>query len=158
DPTSAPTALSEDVALEQTAVRTLPAWLAATAIGFTTALLVYWTTADRLALTNDEGIFLSSGLAVLHGTVPYRDFFAHTGPVTFWLLAAIFRVMGVTLRHAHLLVSLDLGVIIGVTWWLASQLTNRRIALGCSTLCAAIFLSSPTNVLINHRWDSNAFA
>jgi hypothetical protein len=129
---------------------TLPAWLAATAIGFIVTALVYWTTADRLTMSADEGIFLCSGLSVLHGAVPYRDFFVITGPGMFWIRAAIFRLTGVTLRHAHLLISLDVGTIIGMTYWLAAGLTRRRVALGCAVLCGAIFLSSPTNIVDNH--------
>jgi hypothetical protein len=143
---------------EPTSVSTFPAWLLAITIGFIITAFVYWTTADRLTMSTDEGIFLSSGLAVLNGGVPYRDFFVITGPGMFWILAAIFHLTGVTLRHAHLLISLDFGVIIGITYWLGAMLTRRRVALGCAVICAAIFLSSPTNIVDNHRWDSNAVA
>ena len=133
------------------------AWLAAGAIGFL-AFCISWIVADRLVLTSDEGIFLNSGVSVLRGAVPYRDFFANTGPGTFWLLAAVFRIFGVTLRGAHLLVALDLWVIIGLTYWLTSRLTGAVAAFWSAMLCAALFLSSPTNVVINHRWDANALA
>ncbi|MBS1857649.1 MAG: hypothetical protein JST11_19930 [Acidobacteria bacterium] len=127
-------------------------------IGALTALFIYVATADRLVLTIDEGTFLSSGVNVLHGAVPYRDFFANTGPGDFWLLALIFRFAGISLRSAHSLVALDCGLIIGLTGWLTARFAGRRAALAWPVLCLALFLSSPTYLVTNHRWDANALA
>jgi hypothetical protein len=120
--------------------------------------LAFLATRDRLTVTTDEGIFLISGLSVFRGAVPYRDFFANTGPGSFWLLGAIFRMAGVSLRAAHFLVACDLGVLTALAYWLTSRLAGWRAALGCALLCSALFLSNPTHTLLNHRWDSNTLA
>uniref|UniRef100_Q01PL9 Glycosyltransferase RgtA/B/C/D-like domain-containing protein n=1 Tax=Solibacter usitatus (strain Ellin6076) TaxID=234267 RepID=Q01PL9_SOLUE len=149
------TARAADTAPAATQQRAL---LSAILIGLATGSLAYLATRDRLTVTNDEGIYLISGLSVFRGAVPYRDFFAITGPGNFWLLGAIFRMAGVSLRTAHLLVACDLGVLTALAYWLASRLASWRTALGCALLCSALFLSNPTYAPLNHRWDSSTFA
>jgi hypothetical protein len=131
-------------------------WLIPLVIGGAVGLLVHLTTAERAMLLNDEGTFLDGGAGILRGAVPYRDFFANSGPGTFWLLAMIFRLAGTTLRGARLLLAFDISVLVGLTYWMTSRLAHRLTALATSILCAALLLSSPSNLVINHRWDSGA--
>lgn len=133
-------------------------WLPRAAIGCAAFLLIYLTLADRVIPAADEGIYLQGGANVLRGEMPYRDFFALTGPGSFWLLAAIYRVFGVTLRAARMLTALDLSLMTALTCWLVSRFAGRAAAVGTSVLFLALCLSSPGNVVVNHRWDSSAFA
>ena len=38
----------------------------------------------------DEGLVLFGAVRVLHGDVPYRDFYANYGPAQFYVLAGLF--------------------------------------------------------------------
>jgi hypothetical protein len=42
----------------------------------------------------DEGLILFGSTRVLSGDIPYRDFYANYGPGQFYVLAALFRVLG----------------------------------------------------------------
>jgi len=48
------------------------------------SLLLWAIVADRFSLSIDEGIYLTGAERVSQGGVPHRDFFALTGPGTFW--------------------------------------------------------------------------
>lgn len=133
-------------------------WLPPAAIGCAAGLLIYLTLADRVIPSADEGIYLQGGANVLRGAIPYRDFFTLTGPGSFWLVAAIFRVAGITLRSARMLTALDISIMAALTCWLISRFASRATAVGTSVLFLALCLSSPGNVVVNHRWDSSAFA
>jgi hypothetical protein len=128
------------------------------AIGCAAFLLIFLTLGDRMIPNADEGIYLQSGANVLRGKVPYRDFFALTGPGSFWLLAGLFRLFGVTLRSARALAAFDISLMTGLVFWLVFRFAGRGTALAASVLFLAIALSNPGNVVVNHRWDSGACA
>ncbi len=131
-------------------------WLPPVAAGCATGLLVFLALGNQIVPNADEGIYLQSGVNVLNGAVPYKDFFAITGPGSFWLLAAIFRIAGVTLRNGRLLLALDLAALVSLAYWLTCRLSRPAIALVTSLLCGLLFFSSPGNLVVNHRWDSSA--
>ncbi len=133
-------------------------WLVPAAVGCVTGLVICLTLGDRVIPNADEGIYLQGGASVLRGALPYRDFFALTGPGNFWLVAALFQVFGVTLRSARLLTAFDISLMTGLSCWLVSRFAGRAMAVGTAVLVAAICLSSPGNAVVNHRWDSSAFA
>ena len=133
-------------------------FLLALSIGAFFGTLLLLTTADRLIVINDEGIYLDGAVRVLRGEVPYRDFFAICGPGTFWMLAGIFRVAGISLSSARILLALDLTLLSGLTFWLTSQLASRTTAVCAALLFGALSLSGPNNIVVNHRWDSSALA
>ena len=83
-----------------------------------------WRPRDSCSALNDEGIYLDGGLRVLHGQVPYKDFFSLTGPGTFALMAASFRVFGPTLAAARMPVVWDLAILTACLFWLVSKLSN----------------------------------
>jgi hypothetical protein len=43
----------------------------------------------------DDGLVLSGALEVLHGRLPYRDFYTLYGPAPYFVLAGMFRVFGI---------------------------------------------------------------
>src|ERR1035437_4802978 len=131
---------------------------AALLIAFIIGAVFLIAAGDRLMFVNDEGIYLDGALRILHGESPYRDFFAITGPGTFWLLAALFRVFGVSLESARLLRALDMAAMTGLTYWIATRLGSRRTAVYAALLSAALATGLPDGLVVNHRWEGSALA
>lgn len=121
------------------------------------AVAIWALWANRFFLSLDEGIYLAGAERILHGQVPYRDFFVLTGPGSFWMQACILGLLGPTLRHARLALAFDLGLMTAAVYWLSERLTGRTMAL----VAAASFFALETRPLfrlyVNHRWDSGAF-
>src|ERR1700733_5840929 len=122
-----------------------------------------WVSASRFVLAlSDEGIYLDGGLRLLHGQMPYKDFFALTGPGTFALIAASLRVFGTTLAAARLPVLWDLAIMTACVFWLVSHLsrTLSNWMTGALASCSSIAFATlgETAVVANHRWDSSAWA
>jgi hypothetical protein len=122
-----------------------------------------WISASRFVLAlSDEGIYLDGGLRVLHGQMPYKDFFALTGPGTFALMAASLRVFGTTLAAARLPVLWDLAIMTACVFWLVSHLSKTSSNSMTAALASFSFLAfatmGETAVVANHRWDSSAWA
>jgi hypothetical protein len=113
---------------------------------------------NRLIYANDEGLYLDGALRIFHGQAPYRDFFAITGPGTFWLLAGLFRIFGVSLESARLLRALDLAAMTGMTYWMAARLGRRLTAVCAALLFASLAIGLPNGLVVNHRWEGSAFA
>src|SRR5690242_7481235 len=101
--------------------------LGAASVFVLTAALLWWLAGQRLVWINDEGIYLDGASRILSGQMPYRDFFALTGPGTFWNVAAFFRLFGVTLGSARALLILDLAIIAACLYWLAAELRSRAL-------------------------------
>ncbi|MGA3187924.1 MAG: hypothetical protein ABSF22_12515 [Bryobacteraceae bacterium] len=116
-----------------------------------------WISASRVFLSdNDEGIYLSAALRILHGQMPYKDFFTLCGPGSFFLMAASFRIFGITLATARIPAIFDLALLTSCVCWLTWKLAGRAAALSA----ALAFVSFETlwhGVLANHRWDSSAW-
>jgi hypothetical protein len=118
-----------------------------------------WLAASRFVLTlNDEGIYLDGGLRVFHGQVPYKDFFALTGPGTFALLAASMRVWGTTLAAGRMPVVFDIAILTACLFWLVAKMSNQITAIFASFTFLAFVTLGETAVVANHRWDSSAWA
>jgi hypothetical protein len=136
----------------------LPPRRAAYAVFLAAFAYVFWTAASRFVLSSDEGIYLASGLRILHGEVPYRDFFLFTGPGTPLIQSLLLRWCGEKLWAARVPLSVDLGVLTAVLFWLVDRLATRAAAL----LAAACFLAFETadasRLVADHRWDSAASA
>jgi hypothetical protein len=118
-----------------------------------------WLAASRLVLVlNDEGIYLDGGLRVLHGQVPYKDFFSLTGPGTFVLEALSLRIFGTTLMAGRMPVVWDIAILTACLFWLVSKLSNSITAAFASFTFLAFATLGETAVVANHRWDSSAWA
>ena len=122
-----------------------------------------WLAASRFVLTlNDEGIYLDGGLRVLHGQVPYKDFFSLTGPGTFALEAASMRVFGATLAAGRMPVVFDIAILTACLFWLICKLSDSKLSSQLTAAFASFtFLAfmtlGDTAVVANHRWDSSAW-
>ena len=79
--------------------------LAGAAVFSLAFLYLYWIAGDILRTAGDEGIYLEGGRRVALGQWPYRDFFALTGPLTFWIEGVLARCSGMNLAAMRLPVS-----------------------------------------------------
>lgn len=129
----------------------------ATVVFVAAAEVVWLLWANRFFLSLDEGIYLAGAERILHGQVIYRNFFAITGPVSFWIEAAIMGVLGPTLQNARLALVLDLAGLTAAVYWLTAQLTNRVVALAATSFFFALETRPMFRLYVNHRWDSSAF-
>ncbi len=133
-------------------------WLISAAVFAAVAVAAWWLWANRFFLSLDEGIYLSGAERILRGQAPYRDFFVITGPGSFWIEAAILRVLGPTLRHARLALVFDLALISAAVYWLMARLTGRYFALVATFTFFALETRPLFRLYANHRWDSSAFS
>ena len=117
-------------------------------------LLVTNLIGDRIAIALDEGIYIHGAQRILSGQAVYRDFFAFTGPGTFWLYAVLFRLFGVNLYVAHLFLAGELAVMAAALWRWVSDQAGRLAAASSVALFAAVLLAYPNRLYVNHRWDS----
>jgi hypothetical protein len=128
-----------------------------------TLVYLWWVAASRFVfVANDEGIYLEGGLRVLHGQMPYKDFFTITGPGTFALLGASFRLFGATVAAARIPVVWDIAVITACLFWLVCKLSDSKLghpmAAGLTAFTYLTFATPvETAVVANHRWDSGAW-
>lgn len=121
-------------------------------------LYVFWISASRFVLNSDEGIYLASGLRILRGQVPYRDFFLFTGPGTPLIESLMLWVFGVKLWAARIPVSIDLAVMTAVLFWLVDGLSTRAAGLLTAVCFLAFETADASRVVADHRWDSAASA
>ena len=121
-------------------------------------IALFWLCADRLSLNADEGIYLDGALRVMHGQAPYRDFFVHTGPGTYWIYAGVFRLLGPSLTGARLLVICEIAAIAAAVFFLTANLTSYAFGLGVTFVVFAFLTRDLGMIALNHRWDSSAMA
>jgi hypothetical protein len=133
-------------------------WRPAVGVFLAVAGMFWWALADRLSLPTDEGIYLEGARRMLEGQAPYRDFFIHTGPGSLLWHALLFKLLGVSLSHGHVVLILDLAFLSAAVFWLTAQLTRPLAAAIATFLFVAFETSNPSMVGVNHRWDSCALA
>jgi len=120
-------------------------------------LYFWWIAGNTLELAGDEGIYLEGGRRMAMGQQPYRDFFALTGPLTFWMEGALARLSGMSLPLMRLPMILDGAFLV----WAVYRFTSRYSAPFYAAGAAVTFMvyESRTRLLnVNHRWDSGALA
>jgi hypothetical protein len=117
-----------------------------------------WFIGNRIEFGLDEGGYLEGAVRVLHGAIPYRDFFVLTGPATFWNVAFFFRLFGVKLSSARLLLVLDLSILTACVYWLGANVMSMGRSLGLTVAFVALLILYPGNLIVNHRWDSAALS
>jgi len=119
---------------------------------------LWWLIGHRIELVLDEGIYLTGAVRILRGSLPYRDFFALTGPGVFWNVALMFELFGIKLSSAHILLVADLALLTACLYWLTCKLCSNGTALWLSGVFLGLLILYPGNLTVNHRWDSSAFA
>jgi len=115
-----------------------------------------YTNLHVLQRYGDEGLVLYGAELVSEGVLPYRGFFEVFGPGSFYWLGFFFKLFGVKLATARILLLLT-----GVATALLTLWMSRRIHRGSFELVPAVFLlliSIPIWPASSHHWDSNLFA
>jgi hypothetical protein len=130
-------------------------WLAY--VIFTLCSSLYLLPFMRVLLTvSDEGIFLCGAARIVHGQVFARDFFEIVGPGTFYLMAAFFKLFGVTFLAARIGLFVQLlGTCLAI-YYLSRQVCAKYQWLPCLFLTGPYFgFSGQTE---SHHVDSNFLA
>jgi len=110
----------------------------------------------RIASAMDEGIVLQGGIRILHGQVPYRDFFSFYTPLSYYVAAAAFRVFGETLVGARVVLLIYSALMSLIVYLLARRITNRPASSAIAVVFALIAV--PSVFALIHNWDSSVFA
>ena len=122
------------------------------------AAFLWWVIGSHFMIIPDEGIYLDGALRMLRGETPYRDFFALTGPGTYWIQFWSLSVFGTHLWSTRIPVILDLALITALVFWLTDRLSGRAAALVAVTSYFVLQTNYFTALQASHRWDSSALA
>jgi hypothetical protein len=90
-------------------------------VGFVLQLVVM----NFVVLPYDEGLSLYGAVRVLHGQLPYRDFWTMYGPGEFYVLAGAFRLFGVYALWGRVLFLAVNSVSLAAVFYVAEELTQR---------------------------------
>lgn len=84
------------------------------------AILLYSIAFSMFRINDtDEGYIVTSSMRILAGELPYRDFFIHTPPLTFYAVAGVFKIFGQSLIVARLFTAV-IGLAIAILLYLIS--------------------------------------
>jgi hypothetical protein len=117
----------------------------------------WWITGDMFKFGNDEGIYLEGGRRVALGQQPYRDFFALTGPLTFWIEGALAWLSGTQLVIMRLPMVLDTALLVWAVYWVCSRYASALFS-AAAALTFLVYETRIPKLVVNHRWDSAALA
>lgn len=98
----------------------------------------------------DEGFKLASVDRILHGQVPYRDFYLLEGPGIYYVVAVAFKLFGPQLFTARWVVMAIALFSVTLLFALGRRILPPLPAAAASGLYVAMGL--PTNPLVNNRW------
>jgi len=104
------------------------------------------------ALEPDEGIVLQGADRVLHGQIPYRDFFSFYTPGSYYLVALLFRVFGNSFLVARTSIAVTGGLCAMLTYLLARRFCSTAMAVFVAVLTAVAGVSY--RFLVLHNWYS----
>ena len=117
------------------------AWLGV-AVEFVVAVLLQIAVMDFHAWTYDESLSLYGAVRVLHGQVPFRDFWTLYPPGIFWTLAGMFRVFGVSVLCDRIVFIGSNAITAVAMVYVLDRLTQRwwlsRIAAGTALVWVSV--------------------
>ena len=79
-------------------------------------------------------------------------------PGSYWIQAALFKVLGVSLWVARIPVILDLALQCALLFWLTARLASGRAALAAVLVFFGFQIADPSFLTAQHRWDSTTLA
>jgi 4-amino-4-deoxy-L-arabinose transferase-like glycosyltransferase len=130
--------------------------IAGTGVFLLSAILIFFLTADLFHPSLDEGIYLEGGHRVLLGQVPYRDFFAYTGPLIYWVQAVLEWIFGPDLRMLRLSTALGVGLTCFGTFWMAERFVGWKTGIVVALVFLGMRMPSFPHFTVNHRWLSTS--
>jgi hypothetical protein len=104
------------------------------------------------SLEPDEGIVLQGADRVLHGQVPYQDFFSFYTPGSFYFLALWFRVFGDSFAAARSSIAITGALCSVFTYLLARRVCGPGVSLLVAIL--ATMVGTGFRFLVLHNWYS----
>ena len=107
------------------------------------------------SLEPDEGIVLQGATRILHGQLPYRDFFSFYTPGSFYLVAALFRVFGNSFGVARISLAFAGAACSVVTFLLARRVCSRSVSFFIGVL--ATIVGASFRFLVLHNCYSTLF-
>jgi len=114
--------------------------------------------ANRVVATNDEGILLDAAQRVANGERPYVDFWTYMTPGSYWLQAILFKLFGISLLTARLIVIFDFALQCSLVFWLTSRIASIRAGLFATIAFLGFQMADPSFLTAQHRWDSTTWA
>ena len=96
---------------------------------FCVSLGLLFASMNRDVSRYDEGLILFGAVRVLHGDVPYRDFYANYGPAQFYVLAGLFKVFGPSILVGRVWDLVIKAMSVTLAYGILRRLGGRGIAL-----------------------------
>lgn len=129
-------------------------WAIAATLGFV-SLLYLWIFRALFQWDPDEGIILQGAVRILHGEIPYRDFFSFYTPGSYYWNALLLRVFGESLLVPRTALVAYGALFSASTYLLSRKMSNSRQS---STFVSLLLLISclPVRFIVLHNWDSTA--
>jgi hypothetical protein len=124
-----PTLSAETAKIDRAQEATPQRCLLGPATLFLLALFLQLIAIRRTSGPYDEFLSLYGADSVLHGGVPYRDFWTMYGPAQFYAIAGLFKVFGVNAMMGRLYDALIRAGLACVSYSLVGALATRRWAL-----------------------------
>jgi hypothetical protein len=107
---------------------------------FTSSFILLLVTLNRSVNQFDEGLILFGSVRVSFGDIPYRDFYALYGPAQFYVLAALFKLVGPSILVERLWDLIIRSSTVLVIYLIVDRVWDRWIALFVAIL-SGIWLS-----------------
>ena len=104
----------------------------------------------------DEGIVLQGAQRILHGQVPYRDFFSFLTPGSYYLAAVFFKLFGNSFAVPRTALAVFGSCMTLISYALNRRVCSRKLSLVVAALVAVTAL--PYRFLVLHNWDSTLWA
>ena len=120
------------------------------------SILYLWPFRSALILDPDEGIVLQGAARIIHGQIPYRDFFSFYAPGSYFWNAWLMKVFGDSILVPRTVLVLYGALFSVITFVLARRMASRTGAAVASLLLLICCL--PVRFLVMHNWDSTAAA
>ena len=109
---------------------------------FVAAVLYLTLCMNRNVNEYDEGFILLDATRVLDGDVPHRDFYTIYGPGQIYVLAALYKIFGISVLVERAWDTVVRGCVVMLVFIVVDQAAPRRCALmasGASLVCLASF-------------------
>jgi 4-amino-4-deoxy-L-arabinose transferase-like glycosyltransferase len=131
-------------------------WIAGIGLFIFSGILIFLLTADLFHPSLDEGIYLEGGHRLLQGEWPYRDFFAYTGPLIYWVQAGLEKIFGPDLRMLRLSTALSVGLTCFGIFWMAERFVGWTTGVAVALVFLGMRMPSFQHFTVNHRWLSTS--